>query len=88
MPEHAKRVDFLLLDEPETQLFLQWGPLLVAGGITARGYFAISGFSDLSEREAQIYQLTHALPSFLRALRDAWESVPVDALVSVHRAHE
>ena len=87
LPEHARNIDFLLLDREDLRLHAEWAWLPVAGLITQDRY------TDMSESrgdptEARFRQITGTTRSFLRALCDAWRNAHEDTLASIYLVHE
>lgn len=87
LPDHADRIDFLLLDESDLWLYADWGALPVAGLITEDGYYNATPTDD-DPSGAMFRQITGISRDFLKTLRDAWTRGTPDQLVSVYQVHE
>lgn len=89
LPDHASRIDFLLLDEDDLWLYADWGALPVAGLITKDGYCsATTARTDDDPAGALFRQIAGTGRDFLTALRDAWTEAAPDQMVSVYQTHE
>lgn len=87
MPEHAKHLDYLLLDQADLWLHTDWAAIPVAGLITKAGY-ANDAAPETNTADQLFFQITGTSRPFLQALRDAWQDAPADQLISIFRVHE
>lgn len=89
MPEHAKRLDYLLLDEADLWLHADWAAIPVAGLITETGYLDMAMPDADTDPAGRLFsQITGISRRFLQSLRDTWLETPPDRLVSVFGVHQ
>lgn len=88
LPEHATRLDYLLLDRADLDLFSDWAMLPFGNLLTRDGLFSTNMRPDDADRAALFYQITQTDRRLLMALRDAWQSAAPDELFSVIMVHE